>query len=385
MRIVHLMLSCFYIDKYNYQENVLPRQNKLDGHDVRIIASTETFVDNMQKGYLQPGSYVNEDGIPVTRLPYRKIINHFIARKLRIYPNVSQLLENFSPDVIFCHGIQTFEIKTLINYKKNNPAVKLYVDSHSDFNNSATGFFSKKILHGIYYKWLIKKALPSLDKILCIHYESIVFLEKMYKIPRNSLVLYPLGGEILEDNIRNDKRGKMRNLLNIKKDDILLVHSGKMDKGKRTEEIIRAFCNTSRDNLKLVLIGSLAEDIENSVKEHLAEDKRINFAGWKKPNELVDYLCAGDLYVQPGSQSATMQNALCYGCAAALYPHESHKYSLGDRVFYIDTAEDMEQLFEKISRNRALLEEKRALSFEYAKSTLDYKKLAALLYENTMG
>ena len=42
MRILHLCLSCFYIDGYNYQENILPRINHEDGHDVRILASTET-------------------------------------------------------------------------------------------------------------------------------------------------------------------------------------------------------------------------------------------------------------------------------------------------------------------------------------------------------
>jgi len=149
MRILHLMLANFYIDNYNYQENVLPRQNKLDGHDVRIIASTETFVNNIHTGYLQPGSYINEDGIPVTRLPYRIIINHLISRKLRMYPKVYQLLDDFSPDVIFCHGIQTFELKTLRLYKKNNPSVRLYVDSHSHIDQTASGFLSKNILHRI--------------------------------------------------------------------------------------------------------------------------------------------------------------------------------------------------------------------------------------------
>ena len=75
-----------------------------------------------------------------------------------------------------------------------------------------------------------------------------------------------------------------------------------------------------------------------------------------------------------------MQNALCYGCSAALYPYESHTHLLGDRIFYIETIEDMEQLFEEISLNKHILEEKRKMSFDFAKARLDYKKLAALLY-----
>ena len=380
MRILHLMLGCFYIDNYNYQENVLPRQNKLDGHDVRIIASTETFFDNLHPGFVQPRSYINEDDIHVIRLPYKIIINHYISTKLRIYPKVYQLLVSFSPDVIFCHGIQTFELKTLVKYKTNYPDVRLYFDSHADFNNSATSYLSRRILHQMYYKWLIIKALPIMDTIFCVNYEAILFLEKMYKVPRNVLVLYPLGGEILDDNIRNDKRNYLRKLLNLDENDILLIHSGKMTKEKRTEDILKAFSSIKRKNLRLMLIGLFAEDVELSVKEYLKNDHRINYVGWKSTSELVNYLCAGDLYVQPGSQSATMQNALCYGCAAALYPHESHKYLLGDKVFYVETVEDMEQLFDDISLNRNILEEKRLRSFEFAKATLDYKKLAEMLY-----
>jgi hypothetical protein len=376
------MLSNFYIDNYNYQENYLTRQNKLDGHDVWIIASTETFVDNINYGYIEPGSYINEDGIPVIRIPYRKILNHFLSSKLRIYSNVYKLIDNFSPDVIFCHGIMTYELKTLIKYKANNPDVRLYFDSHEDFNNSAIGFLSRNLLHRLYYKRIIKLVLPYIDKIYCVSYEGIIFLEKLYEIPRNILILYPLGGEILDEAIRKTRRENTRKLLRINNNEILLIHCGKMDRQKRTKDLLNAFYNVKGNNLRLILIGSMSEDVELSAKEYLVNDNRINYLGWKNSNELVDYLCAGDLYVQPGSQSATMQNALCYGCAAALYPHESHKYLLGERVFYIETIKDMERLFEELSLNMKLLEEKRNLSFEFAKSALDYKKLAAQFYRN---
>ena len=39
--------------------------HKLQGHDVMIMASTETYVDNLHLGYVKPSEYLNEDGIPV--------------------------------------------------------------------------------------------------------------------------------------------------------------------------------------------------------------------------------------------------------------------------------------------------------------------------------
>jgi len=44
MKILHLKLSNFFIDGVSYQENMLPRQNFKYGHDVKIIASAETYI-----------------------------------------------------------------------------------------------------------------------------------------------------------------------------------------------------------------------------------------------------------------------------------------------------------------------------------------------------
>ena len=95
MRILHLCLSCFYIDGYNYQENILPRINHEDGHDVRILASTETYVDNLHLGYVEPQEYVTEYGVPIKRLPYVKVGTSFTTIKLRKYPHVYEEIAAF--------------------------------------------------------------------------------------------------------------------------------------------------------------------------------------------------------------------------------------------------------------------------------------------------
>jgi len=63
MKILHCCLSQFYIDNYSYQENILPRVNKQMGHEVKIIASTETYLDNRNLEYVEPSRYYTEDGI----------------------------------------------------------------------------------------------------------------------------------------------------------------------------------------------------------------------------------------------------------------------------------------------------------------------------------
>ena len=81
MKVLHCCLAAFYIDRYGYQENILPKIHKADGHKVEILASTENYIDKRKLGYVKPGSYMNENGIKVTRLSYINFLIHFFRRK----------------------------------------------------------------------------------------------------------------------------------------------------------------------------------------------------------------------------------------------------------------------------------------------------------------
>lgn len=381
MRILHLMLSCFYIDNGNYQENVIPRQNKKDGHQVKIIASTEVFINSVL-GYTKPASYINEDGIKVVRLPYKNFLHFGISKKVRAYPGLYKLIADFAPEIILFHGAAAYALITVAKYKKKNPCVKFYVDSHEDYNNSATNFLSKYVLHKIFYKGIIQKCLKHIDKILYITYESAVYLKEMYGVSDKYLLFFPLGGNIPEPSKRLDIRKKIRSGLNIDENQIVLIISGKLDKIKRTIDVINAFIEVPNQNLRLLIIGSMNKDISETAMQLINTDSRIHYLGWLNSSLLQDYLYAGDLYVQLGSQSVTMQNALCCGNAAALYPFESHKFLLNDSVFYIEQKEDLIKVLKTVSSDRSILEKKRKESFSIAEKVLNYEKIAALIYNN---
>lgn len=382
MKILHLMLSNFYIDKANYQENALTRQNKKDGHDVKIIASTEVFVKNNQLGLISPCSYINEDGIPVERIPYVNLLSKFISKKVRAYPRLYDLISDFSPDIIFFHGAAAYALLTVAKYKKNNPQVKFYVDSHEDFHNSGRNFLSKNILHRIFYKHILIKSLPYIDKLFHITYESKIYLNEIYNISNKYLYFLPLGGFIPGNEERESVRKKIRTELGISDGQIILIHSGKLDAKKRTEEIIDAFVGVKDNNLCLLIIGSLDSNLTQKIESAIKSDPRIKYMGWLDSSLLQDYLCAGDLYVQLGSQSVTMQNALCCGCAAAIYPYESHKYLLKDTVFYVKDSKELSDLLKLIISDKSVLEKKRKESFNLAKDILDYRKISAVIYNN---
>lgn len=382
MKILHLCLACFYIDNYTYQENILPRINHEDGHDVRILASTETYVDNAHLGYVEPAEYVTEYGVPIKRLPYVKAGNGFVTHKFRAYPHLYEEIAAFAPDVIFSHDLSYWSVLDVIRYKKTHPAVKLYADTHTAYNNSGTNWLSLHILHRGLYRYLTKKAFPYLEKYFYISDECREFSHEVYDIPNEKMEFYPLGGTLLSDEEYAAVRAKRRTELGLAENDRLYIHSGKLDALKRSDELFRAFSAVDDPHAVLAVIGSIPKEREAVLLPLIEADERIRYLGWRTGEELQEYLCAADLYCQPGSQSATMQNAVCRYCPVMLYPHPAHTadYDRGE-VIWIKTQADMEMVFRSLAADPAQLKPLRENAEKLARELLDYRRLAARLYQ----
>lgn len=381
MRVLHLCLSCFYIDGYQYQENILPKIHKEQGHDVKIIASTETFIDNMHLGHTKPGTYTTEYGVSITRLPYKGVLGNRVNSKLRYYRGLYHEIDSFRPDIIMSHDISYGSIDEVIDYVKRHEDVILYADCHADANNSGRSVVSKYVLHRAFYRAHIKKAEPYIKKLLYISEETRQFIIENYRFDEEKLEFYPLGGIIPSVEEYNENRAKKRRELHLDEDDILILHSGKLDKNKKTIELLNAFLSIEEPKIRLAVIGSLGEDIEKKARELMQHDPRIAFLGWKTSEELQEYLCACDIYAQPGTQSATMQQAVCAGCALILYPQLSYKkdYEYGN-ILWAENEEEIATAIRRISDTSERLENMKRGSKRCAEEFLDYRKLAARIY-----
>lgn len=379
MRVAHVCLSCFYIDGFGYQENELVRQHVADGHEVTVIASTETFGADRRLAYIAPSSYVGKDGAPVIRLPYRKLLPHRLMRKLRLHPGVLDLLRTIQPEVIMFHGLCGWELYAAARYKCEHPGVRLYVDSHEDRHNSARGFWSKHLLHRFYYAWIIRRCRRHFDKILCVSLETMDFVQQTYGVPADQLEFYPLGGRVFDDAEYQERRERGRRHAGVSDDEVMLLQSGKMGPRKRVLESLRAFSRTPGTHLRFVLAGSFDEELRAAAEAIIAADERIAFLGWKSPEELGDLLCGADVYVQPGTQSATMQTSLCARCPVILDDVPSHAPYMTGNGWLIRQPADLENAFAEISADPSVLDAMASKSLAIAKRLLDYRTLAARL------
>lgn len=378
MKIIHLCVSCFYIDGYRYQENELVREHVDTGHDVLVVASTETYLDNLTLGYTTPGDYMGTDGARVIRLPYSGFGPFFLRKKLRIHKQLGRILETFAPDVIMFHGLCGWELRTAARYKCKHANVKLYVDSHEDANNSAVSRLSK-LLHKIYYRPIIRAALPSIDKVLCISRETLDFCRKQYGIDDASMEFFPLGGRIADDSSYTKIRSETRAMLGIAPGQTVFIQSGKFDAKKKLVQSLRAFSRLQSEGFQFLIVGQLHDSIAEEARELIARDPRITFLGWKTADELYDLLCAADVYVQPGSQSATMQMSLCARRPVIVADVPSHVPFVQGNGWTIRDESDLLSAFAKIEADPGILDTYSRRSYEIASSLLDYRRMAKRL------
>lgn len=379
MKVLHICLASHYTEGMTYQDNQLADQNAADGHDVVVISDCYRYAGHILEEVSEE-DVILSSGVRLVRMKYDLIVNRLISSKVRKVARLKTFLEDFKPDVILFHGVAGYEMLTVSEYKEKHPEVKLYIDSHEDYHNSGTFWFSLFFQYMLFNRWIVRKIRKNVDKFLYLSYESKNFCQEVYGLIDDEMEFYPLGGNIINTESKILFKNEIRSKLGLSQNDMLIVHSGKFSKEKKTQDLLESLASVAGRNLKLILIGSIPDEMKPVLQPLIDADERVRFLGWMNSDELVKYLCAADFYVQPGTQSATMQNAICCGTPVALYPYESHKpYIIGNGLL-IENSSDYIDMFSALTSNKFDLSAMSNASYIIAHELLDYKKLAARLY-----
>jgi len=371
MKIAHLMLGNFYIDNYSYQENMLPKFHKKDGYDVEIIASQVSFDENGVACLLEKkGKYYNEHGILVNRLNYKK---GKLNQKFRIYEGTYNAIKEIKPDIIFIHGCQFWDIKEIVRYVKHYTNVKIYVDNHADFVNSATNWISKNILHKLVWKKCARSIEFYTKKFYGVLPARVDFLINMYNIPKEKVELLVMGAddEVVNKVNNNNSREKIRDKYCIDIDDFLIVTGGKIDTKKQTFLLMEAIRKIKNESIKLILFGSIIPELNDKIRK-LVDGKKIRYIGWINSDESYDYFAAADLVVFPGSHSVFWEQVIGQGIPAlfkywegmthvdvggnCLFLTEGSVTEIKEKIMYIYHNPDIYKKMKEISETKGMNE-----------------------------
>jgi glycosyltransferase involved in cell wall biosynthesis len=356
MKIIHCCLAQFYVDNFGYQENLLPKMHKIQGLEVEILASTETYIHS-KLDYLEPNLYINEYGIPVTRVGYINYLPLQMVKKLRIYNGIRQKLEDFNPDIIFLHDVQFLSIVDVVRYVKKNPKVKLYADGHADFGNSAKNWVSKNLLHKILYKWCAKKIEPYALKFWGVTPLRVDFFKEVYGIDKGKVDLLVLGVDDTEIDFtkKNEIRSKIRKALNLE-DKFVIISGGKIDARKKIEVLLEAVNQLEEDSVHLILFGSITEEMKIEINQ-LIKNPKIEYLGWLTPKTASEYFFAADLAFFPGTHSVLWEQSIGCGLPGVFRKWEGMQHvDIGGNCLFLDelSISKIQEIILKIVRDKDL-------------------------------
>lgn len=373
MKILLFAFASSFTENLHYKENYYFKLFQQLGHQV-IVYSNNSVIINGKLVPVKESITKNLNGV-IIRKKYSFFINSFISSKIRKFSKFYTFLKQNAPDIVITFGLQSFDLITIAKYKRKlNKNILFICESHEDFNNSARSFISRFILHKIIYNAFIKLSNKYIDHFFYITYETKAFISKVYNINSQKLIYSPLGGSILDDFDYQTLRIKKRSEYLLKDNDVLFFHSGKINKSKKTVELIKSFKSLPFTNMKLFIAGSIDSSIKSDLFNLIKDDLRIRFIGWLNSFDLVSTLSATDIYVQPGSQSATLQVAACMRCGIIAYDHSSYRHLFNQNILYIKVNEDIDKNIRFVMANPLNLEKLRVSTFNIANSFLNYNK-----------
>lgn len=385
MKIVHICLGAFFPDGYSYQENMLPKFHKQLGYDVEVIASLLTFDTNGNATlYPKAKKYVNEFGIPVTRLEYKK--PKCIYRFLRKFKGLKVALEKASPDIIFIHNCQFMDINIVASYAEKHKVI-IYVDNHADFSNSAQSKLSKSILHGIIWKRCAHIIEPYTKKFYGVLPARVDFLKTVYHLPHQKCELLVMGADddAVQFASKETVKEKVRTQYGIAKDDFLVMTGGKIDRWKtQTLLLMEAVQRIKIEKVRLIVFGSITPELKEKVLA-LSDGKKVQYIGWINSKDSYQYFAASDLVVFPGRHSVFWEQVVAQGIPMLCKKWEGTKHvDIGGNVRFLtkDSVEEIKMEIERLVMAPEQYKRMKEIAVREGMKVFSYKSIAKRAIED---
>jgi len=350
MKIVHCCIGTPYIDGWGYQENIMPAQHAKMGHNVTVITTrlilSASYYQMTKEDYEKPSEYYLS-GVKVIRLEHR-----IKSYRFAVIRGLHKTLEREKPDLIYVHGVQTLELLNAVKYKQKHTGTVLFVDAHSDYQNSARSFVSRNIQHKLIWRGIVQKCSPYIDKFYCITPGICNFVNEMYGIPMNRLELLTLGGETEKIHYDDKKtiKKQIRAQYGINENSIVIINGGKLSEEKRTRELIEAINKIVDNSIDLIVFGNCDNEYQLELANAAKNNPRIHFVGWIESDAVYNYYLASDIACFPGGESVLWQQAICCGLPLICKLWQGGEYlDVGGNVEFI-YSDSQQEIIDKINK-----------------------------------
>lgn len=336
---------------WNYRENLLP--DYLSDYFDSVIILTNNMVLNNETGKINYRKEILPKGekITVRELSYRlRVLPFSLYSRIRLYKNFKSVLEYEKPTHIYINGLQFLSLIDINYIKKKFPQIKILAEQNAYFGKSGNSWISRNILHKVFYRLIIRKALPSIDKIYMGSNAALKFAVDLYGFGSNSEIL-PLGYDSkLSNSMDIFTKKELRLKYNISQVEIVFTTGGKIDSEKKLIELIDSFNILNSANTRLIIFGSLLDDIKHSVIQKINENDKITFIGWLDQMSMLEIFRLSDVAVFPGTKSSIWESALSMNLPIIAQFWDGMDYmNLGGNIFYLLNNGDLMEIQSKLA------------------------------------
>lgn len=368
------------MDGWGYQDNMIAKYHVSFGYDVTVI--TNQWVYDHEGNYVKTDKEYETDrwGVKIIRIPIKhdKPYTYKLKRYIGLYENINKI----QPDIIFLHSSQIMDVKDIIRYKKEHPQVRIYVDNHCDYSNSATNWLSKYVLHGIVWKHSAQLLNPYVEKFYGVLPARVDFMIERYKIPKERVELLVMGmdDEKAQAADTPEVKAQTREKLGYAPDDFVVITGGKIDHAKRqTLLLIEAVHKLQNPKLRLLIFGSVVEDMKEQLISMCDADERIQYIGWIQADETYPYFAASDLAVFPGRHSVMWEQVAGQGIPMLCkYWDGTTHVDVGGNVqfLYQDSVEEMQGKIEELMTRGQEYQNMLQAAGEKGRKVFSYREIA---------
>ena len=205
----------------------------------------------------------------------------------------------------------------------------------------------------------------------------------MYGLSDDKIDLLLMGAEdeLIDYKQRAAIRKKIRENLNLREDDFVIITGGKIDERKNFKVLVDAIDPFKDKNVKLLVFGKPDDKMQVYMDEIKRKDYIRNL-GWIDSRRMYEYFHASDLCAFPGTHSVIWEQAVGYGLPGVFRHWDGieHIDLRGNmRFLYNDSVSELTDILKEIIYSRETYEKMKTraedVSIEFHYSTLATKSL----------
>lgn len=370
MKILHIYNH--FVRNLGYIENCLPKEEVRRGNAV-VVAVPEACAKPFDKQSLNDLMILSGQKGSCQVEPLIIGVNPFS------FLDVSKLISNFKPDIVFLPYLNPAIIPVLILKDRLGYAVVSTVGMPV---NATSLSIIRKAEYLLYRQLSLIIFEKKVDRFVESTQRNVERDIQEFRIASDKIESIPLGADIREFEQDREKRTATRDRLGIKPDEVVFVYAGKLTPDKKVEVLIDAFSHVLKEtpHSRLLLIGSGNADYIRMLEEKLQtngiQDRtiRLDFSPHK---DLPKYYNAADVGVWPGSPSVTIQEAMACGLPVVIFKsgHTQHLLTYGNGYDFEDFVELASHLT-ALARDRQQREFMGEMSRRLAVEALDWSKIS---------